>query len=67
MDMNMDLWIAQRNIERCDQLLLAERDEGKRTEVKRQQALAWRRVAELTSNQESQLVSLLSRGLALPS
>ena len=50
--MDVDLWITQRNIERCDQLLLTERDEGKRTEIKRQQVEARRRRVELTSKQK---------------
>jgi len=50
--MDMDLWITQRNIERCDQLLLSERDEAKRAEIKRQQAQAWQRLAELNPKQE---------------
>ena len=50
--MELDIWITQQNIVRYDQLLLTERDEGKRTEIKRQQAEAWQRLAERISKQK---------------
>jgi len=50
--MDMDLWITQRNIERCDQLLLSERDEARRAEIKRQQAQGWQRLVGLNPKQK---------------
>ena len=50
--MNLDLWIIKESIVRYGQLLRTEQDEGKRTEIQRQQAEAWRRLAERMPKQK---------------